>query len=345
MGRGRSRKWFRSRISGPAGERAANAKLDAFLDGPEPCASGTLAEFVETVWWPHIKVKTKKATRIGYMYALGKHIRPLQSLQLECFTFDTLQSFANSLTESGLSAKSVRNVFSVLCSALDLAFKTRRLSHQDWKIVALPEVPKAEAEGHEWGNVLKLCKAAQGTPMEGPVFAASHLGLRRNEVCGLKVPHVEILKDRAVVTLQDNRQPHGEESRLKGKKSGAAVRLHVPREWGVRLLSFAGESLYLFNHKGKPVNTNWVSKQMPDLCEKAGVSPVTFHSLRHSCATTMRKARVPETLISASVMRHSSLETTMIYFDEKADEQLDAFTRLASNGGHTRTRKGGHSAL
>ncbi|MCW5936778.1 MAG: site-specific integrase [Fimbriimonadaceae bacterium] len=331
VGSGKSRKWFRSKVEGEEGCAIVERKMAEYIEGPPDLPPGSLAEFVQTVWWPVLKTpgRTTLATRKGYKRALDKWIAPLQPLKLVDLRLEVLQPWVASLTEQLGSAKSVHNVFGVLASAMELAHKTGRISHRDHRLVALPETEAFVATTLDPAQYRQLLDAAAGSDMEGPVFAAGTLALRRDEVCGLKIPNVELLEDRAVVSVRFNRQPHGEEERLKGKKRGQARVLVVPRPWGERLLAFAPEgAVYLFCHKGKPVHPEWVSEQMPELCKEAGVPRVRFHDLRHSAATNLRAAGVPETFIQRAVLGHSSIKTTMLYLEDRGDEMLGYFRRL-----------------
>ena len=337
LGSGKARRFFRSRIEGPIGRDIVEAKLKAVLDGPDPLAPGSLAEFIEEVWWPMLKTpgKTTMATRKGYKRNLDLHIEPIQSMQLSQFNLTTLQAFADSLTAKGLSGKSVHNVFGTLTSCLAYAHKAGRITNQDYRLVALPEILPYEAQTLTASEIDRLLVTARehAPECEGPIWAAANLAIRSNEMQGLKRSHVKILSDRAEVNLQDNRQGHGEESRLKGKKRGQIRKLTIPKAWGEKLLGFGDpDSLYLFNYQGKPIAAGRASKAMPMLCKLAKIPRARFHDLRHSCATNLRQKGVPETVIQRAILGHASMATTMRYLDDRSDEVLAAFARLTSKG-------------
>lgn len=337
LGSGKSRRWLRSRVEGPIGQQIVEGKLKAVLDGPDPLQPGSLAEFIEEVWWPMLKTpgKTTMATRKGYKRNLDLHIEPIQPMQLTQLGLQTLQAFADSLTAKGLSGKSVHNVFGTLTSCLAYAHKAGRITNQDYRLVALPEILPYEAQTLTASEIDRLLAAAaeHAPECEGPIWAAAHLALRSNEVLGLKRSQIKLLADRAVISLQDNRQSHGEEAKLKGKKRGQVRKLTIPIEWGEKLLAFGDpDSLYLFNYLGKPIAAGRASKAMPMLCEIAGVPRARFHDLRHSCATNLREKGVPETVIQRAILGHASMATTMRYLDDRSDEVLAAFARLTSKG-------------
>lgn len=330
IGAGKERRWIRSRKEGEEGRLLVESRLEELLHGPAPLPPGSLAEFIEQVWWPTIKVDTTFGTSRLYKATIANHFGELEPLRMDSLRQAQLQHWVAKLSD-GRSPKTVRNIFGILTGILEMAWKSGRVNHQDWRLVRLPRVVRRRKEGLTSAEIDAIAIAAAGTPMAGPVFAASRLGLRRNEVCGLKRPHVKLTKDRAVVEVTDNRQIHGEEARLKSKAPGETRRLVIPRSWGERLLTFApSDSLYLFlGDEGGPIHPNIITKSMPMLCEKAGVAPTTFHDLRHAAAGSLRRAGVPESLIK-DVLGHSSVNTTLIYLDQQADEMLAAFSRLGS---------------
>lgn len=337
LGSGKARRWLRSRVEGEAGRQLVEAKLKAILDGPEPLPAGSLAEFIEQVWWPMLKIpgKTTMATRKGYKRNLDKHLAVLQPLPITSLDVGTLQAFVASLTDQGLSGKSVRNIFGTLTSCLGYAHKLGRIPNQDYKLVVLPEADPYEAQTLTAIQIGKLVAAAREhrPECEGPIWIAANAALRANEMQGLKRSQVKVLSDRAEIHLQDNRQSHGEEPKLKGKKKGQVRILTIPKEWGVRLLEYGDpESIYIFNYQGRPLAAGRASKAMPRLCELAGVPRARFHDLRHSCATNLREKGVPETVIQRAILGHASMSTTMRYLDDRSDEVLAAFARLTSKG-------------
>lgn len=344
-GSGKNRVWFRSKVEGEEGRAIVAVKVKRFVDGPDELPPGSLAEFTENVWWPVVRQDTTYATRRSYASVIEAHFGPLNPLSMDQLRLEVLQPWAASLAKysktDGLgnvtwhdrSPKTVRNIVAVLTGILDLAHKMERMRHRDYRLVRLPRKVSRDPVSLNAKQVAALLDAASGTFMEGVIWAASHLGLRKNEVCGLKVSHVEVLADRAIVKLQDNRQTHGEEARLKSKNPGEARTLVIPKSWGEKLLAFSNPgSIYLFSgHRGNPVYPTMITKKMADLCKAAGVPRVTFHSLRHSCASNLRALGAPESTVQA-ILGHSTIDTTLIYLDNRADEQLAVFSRLESKG-------------
>ena len=345
LGSGRKRVWFRTKVAGEDGRAIVEAKVKAFVDGPEGCRPGSLAEFLENVWWPIIKQDTTFRTQQTYTSIIDTHFGGLEPVLLSELRLEVLQPWVASLatytktdkkgnvTHHIRSPKTIQSIVAVLTSVMELAHKSGRLPHRDHTLVRTPRLTRKTPSSLDSGQIDALLAKCAGTALEGPIWAASYLGLRRGEVCGLKVGHVTIEDERTVIKLQDNRQTHGEESQLKSKAKGEVRTLVMHKSWGEKLLSFAPEgSVYIFcGDHGKPVHPNYLTKKMEHYCGQAKVPRVSFHSLRHSCASNLRAKGVKESVIQ-TILGHSSIDTTLIYMDGRADEQLLAFGRQASKG-------------
>lgn len=325
IGSGKNRKWFRCRIEGERGREIVEQKRDLYLHGPAPLMPGSLAEFIETVWWPRVKVNSTYATLKGYRGTLKNHIARFYGMKLDDIRLDQMQAWVNEMKDS---PKSIHNRFRLLSGILELARLTGRYNCFDHKLVLLPEIIHTPHVDLTAEKVRKLVEAARGTELEGPVWAAGWLGLRRNEVCGLKRPHVVIHGETATVTVQDNRQEHGESRKLKSKRTGDTRNLEIPRFMAERLLSFGpADSLYLFNYQGKPIHPNRITKFMPELCEKAGIEKLTFHTLRAACRSNLKVAGASEQTIMR-ILGHTSHATSMLYQDVRAEATVEAFRMM-----------------
>lgn len=328
VGSGKNRVWFRSKVAGETGKLAVIAKLQEYLEPPE-VAPGTLAEFVEKVWWPTAKPTLSDRSVESYLSIYNHHIRAIESHRLVDMRLPVLQQWISEIGRTR-APKTTVSIYSVLRTILQMAYDLGDYPHRDFERVKLPSIPKktgVQALSPE--EIKKLLTAAKGKSIEGPIWAAAFLGLRRGEVAGLKIPHINLLDDRAIITVTDNRQSKGREGRLKSKAEGETRRIAVPRPFGEKLLSFSRPgSMYLFTVQGgKPIAPDSLTKAVPELCAKAGIPKVNFHALRHSCASNLRSAGVPESMIK-DILGHSGLAMTAHYLHTRDQEMVDAFARV-----------------
>lgn len=314
------------------------------MDGPQRPPEGTLARFVEDVWWPTVKASTSTRTHQSYKSIYDNHFGEVDRLPIKEIRLPILQAWIDSKSKyiarigrkgketevvKTRSPKTVRTIYGVMTSMLNLASKTGDYPYRDHELVGLPDLDPSEVAVPDVRQCRAVLAAVAGTWAEGPAWGATMLGMRRGEALGAKRSHVELLESRAVVTLQDTLHEHGEEHKLKSKKKGVVRRLVLPREWGEKLLSFSPPtSIYLFTGEdGGPLKPSKITKEIPRACAAAGLPHFTFHSLRHACATNLMDAGVPEAKIN-EVLGHTTIRMTREYLAHHDDAMLDAFLRL-----------------
>lgn len=338
VGSGKARRWFRSRVHGEEGREIVLRKAQAFLDPPGP-PEGSLAWFVELFWWPLTKPTLAERSVESYKSDYENHIRALEFYPLKALRLPVMQTWVNELGKTR-QPKTVRKIFGVLTAILNLAAKMTDeqnlpyYPYRDHEMVKLPAVPKVARPILSLREIDLLLKRVSGTSMEGPIWAAATLGIRRNELGGLKVPHITFKQDLCIITLQDNRQSKGRENpKLKNKPTGEKRVLSVPRSMGEKLLSFAKpNSLYVFTiHDGTPISLNSVTKAVPMLCDELKITRIPLKNLRHSCASRLRASGVPETMIK-DILGHTTVAMTGEYLQTQESEMADAFARASVDG-------------
>ena len=163
--------------------------------------------------------------------------------------------------------------------------------------------------------------------MEGPVWAAACLGLRRGEVCGLKVTDVDM--EAGILSLKATRDKWGEYP-IKGATEGEERAIALPEVLLQKLLGYSEDGqLYVFLDRGRPIHPDRITKSMAELCRAAEVPAMTFHDLRAAAASNLRALGVdPWTIMT--ILGHSSLDMTTIYQDVRSKDQQAAIGALAS---------------
>lgn len=191
-------------------------------------------------------------------------------------------------------------------------------------VSAVPSIPRRREDlprGLAAGQVQRLLDGCdRATSVGRRDFAIltllSRLGLRRGEVAGLRLDDVDWRTGEIVI--------HGKGSRID--------RLPLPRDVGEALVGYLrsgrprGFGRALFLRSCAPIaglSSAAVSSVVVRACERAGIPPVGAHALRHTLAAELlrRGAALPEI---GQVLRHRSLETTLIYakVDRAALSQL-----------------------
>ena len=200
-GSGKNRRWAKSRIPGEQGKAICQRKLNKLyqdVEGPKPLPPGSLAEFIEEVYWP-MQHAHEQSTKDTYRQKVLDHIAPLFLHKVEDIKFTDLQNWVNDLqskkkinrftlkdgtkkvvvSDQAISTKTVRDVYFILSEILTVAHRLKRVTTDFWKLVEIPDLPVRAPVALEPAEVKKLLNHIEGTWIEGPVWASVTLGLRR----------------------------------------------------------------------------------------------------------------------------------------------------------------------
>lgn len=157
-----------------------------------------------TIWIEDYNKDVKPATLDQYKYQIRVHLKPnLGAIRLPELTAPMVQHVYNKLMEpyklkqknwkgkdivkqrKGLSAKSIKNMNSVLHSALSQAVKLGYISTNICSALTLPKVRKTEMHPVTGENLNALLKAIKGNPYEELIYVTMFTGLRQGEIIGL----------------------------------------------------------------------------------------------------------------------------------------------------------------
>ncbi len=125
-------------------------------------------------------------------------------------------------------------------------------------------------------------QAAAPNPMAAAIFlTAFDTGMRRSEMLNLKREQVDL--DQRLITIGDGETKNG---------SGRVVPFTARLADVLRALP--AWSTFMFSLDGGPVQRSTLHRWFAAAREKSGIpAAMTFHGLRHSCSTLMRRRGVP----------------------------------------------------
>jgi integrase len=210
-------------------------------------------------------------------------------------------------------------------------------------------------EGHEtmahncWEAVEAkrfLDTAKAGTPQQAALYSlAIDTGARKAELCGLKWPDLDIEKRALSIVRQLVKVGKAGQLPLFGPTKNGKSRLidldertlellrrHKAQQSAQRLLlgtSYQDHGLIFARDFGQPLMMNNLGqREFAQLIEEAQVKRITFHGLRHTCATLMLQAGVPVKVVSER-LGHKRIEITLnIYAHALPSMQQDAAVKL-----------------
>ncbi|MBM7784966.1 site-specific integrase [Tenggerimyces flavus] len=236
------------------------------------------------------------------------------------------------------SDRLVQQAHAVLRNALQAAVREELLARNVAKLV---QVSGPSYEINRWLNVEQARKfraTASEDRLEALYVLALYLGLRRGKLLGLRWDDIGL--DAGALEVRRTLQRVG--SRLqpvtpKTRSSRRTVPLiglchdalvsHKERQAQER--AEAGSSWestgYVFtSRRGTPIEPDNLRRSWYPLRDAAGLGPIRFHDLRHSCVTLLLDLGVPPHVVR-DIVGHADIEVTMtIYAHASMTEKREA---------------------
>lgn len=279
--------------------QAARTGLREFLSHREqelqsPRHQLTLSQWLE--YWMDTIVRPNRAETTVYAYQkiIDNHLNPALGDKplLKLTPRDIQQYYIQVQRDAGLSSNTMRRHHDLLSSSFRAAVRQDMMAYSPMDRVEPPRSKLYEADFYNPEELKRLYALLEGHWLELPVKLAGSLGLRREELCGLKWENVNF--QRRVIYIREARTAFGATVVQKETKNRSSVRtLYMPEDIA-RLLAaeldhqrqFPHPSGYVvLDHKGLPYSPNALSLAFTRFVRKNNLPRVTLHGLRHSFAT------------------------------------------------------------
>lgn len=310
--------------------KEAKAKLQPFLVKPKQTCElerNTTFEEIALAWLSTRTFHIKKSTYARYTDALTNHILPyLGRCKLSNLSTDTIDQFTKTMLSSGrlnskggLSPKTVRD-FLVMIKSI-LRFMNLRGFNIEMIRVSYPRLDNKEAHAFTKNEQKKLEQELMRN-MDGQklaVMLSLYTGLRIGEICALQWKDISLQEQLVLVRKTVQRIKCSDESDRKTKvvigtpKSEASFR-QVPLPSflakSMKRLAACGDAYMVTGQVNKPAEVRTVQYQFNRFTEKARVSPLNFHALRHTYATRCIQAGVDVKSLSET-LGHASVKITL----------------------------------
>lgn len=297
-----------------------------------------LLEWLDTV----ISVSRAETTVYAYNQMMVNHIIPsIGKIALQKITPQVLQRYyADLIKKKGLSSNTVKKHHNLLHLALKTAQKQGLILANPAERVEAPKAVQPEINHYNYDQLQLLFKAVEGHRLELVVKLAGYLGLRREEIMGLKWTAVDF--EKRILTISEVRTAAGSDIIVKEPKTKGSYRtMYMPDEV-VAVLQLEQErqrenkeffkKLYvesgyvIVNNEGAPMRPNYISELFTKFISENGLPPITLHGLRHSFASIANAKGV--TLYDiGKALGHSTPSTTgKIYthlFDKTHQDVLE----------------------
>lgn len=299
----------------------------------------TVEEYI-TDWFENAhKPLIKPSTARGYEVNIRKHIIPyIGSKALDKLCRNDIVKLYNRLSESGLSATSVKYVHHVLSKCLRDAVASDLISRNPCEFAKLPKQQKYKAGILTNEQAARLLAAGKDTGIYLELMFAVCLGLRRGEVLGLQFKDfdfekgtVHIQRQITVTKSSKDAAGGGTEWGVTSLKSEESDRvLYLPKQLieavtrrqaqckADRLAAggaYQNHGFVCCDALGNYRNPHTLYTQYKKLLKQLDLPSISFHDLRHSFATAMIEQKIPLKTVS-HMLGHSNISITAdIYCD------------------------------
>lgn len=306
----------------------------------------TLSDWLD--YWMEEIVKPNRAdtTVYGYTKIIENHLAPaLGDIPVQQLTPTHIQQYYTMLLrDKGLSANTIRRHHDLLSSALRTAMRQDVLIRCPTDRVEPPRVIPKEAKYYSPENLKRLYAEVEGTWLELVVKLAGCLGLRREEICGLKWTSVDFNRRR--IHIQEARTAAGAnivQKETKNRSSNRVLhltddlypllrreyrrqaedRLRLGEEW-------PDTGLVLVDRVGQPYSPNNVSLAFHRFILKNHLPEITLHGLRHTFATVASAQGAPLFEIGKALGHSTPATTGRIYTHLLDTTHAPTLSRVAS---------------
>lgn len=256
------------------------------------------------------------STIAGYKRIKVNLMGDIESIRLADLTQEKVQRWINGLTRDK-SAKTVSNAHGLLSAVLGEYRPAMTLR------TTLPQKVKPTIQIPSEAEITAILAKAKDTKYELPIVLAIWLGLRQSEIIGLTWDCVagDVLHIRQAIVMGENGPVEKGTKTYSGKRD-----IHLPEYLKQLIEAQPKKGDHIITMSAKAIYSGFSR-----ICEKAGVPHFRFHDLRHTNASVMLAAGIPDKY-SMKRMGHATnnmLKTTYQHTikekETEYDQRIDAY--------------------
>ncbi|MBH0781351.1 tyrosine-type recombinase/integrase [Nocardia bovistercoris] len=330
--------------------------LNEWIDGKDDIKANTHANYsryIEKVFVPHlghVRLRDLRSAHIKAMFDDHTHLAPSSAQRMRA----VLRSALSDALRAGLVTVNAAALVKMAGgrSPRALVWTKARESSWRWDVAALVEDGKTVAAARRsaprpsssmvWtpAHLGAFLDAMADHPLYALFWIASHCGLRRGEVCGLKWSDLDdgvITVERQLVCTPDGIIEDTPKSDASGRSVSvgtAGVKLLTAHRSDQRaeLLSWGvgkGSGYMFTTPTGETLDPHWVSKEFKRQVTAADLPPIRFHDLRHTAASLMLASGSDMKTVS-EILGHSDLTITGNIYASVYEDAKDAAVEAVS---------------
>lgn len=309
-------------------------------------------------WLYNIKAKEIKSTtlaRYDSIYRLRIKGNPYAKIKVREINILNLQGYIDKLIADGNSRNIAKDTLSLIKLFMDYAVTVGMTQTNPTKYIKLPRKTEAPKDNEKYRifsrteqdaiiNALDL-----DDPVEAMIFVGFFSGLRKSEMRGLKWKsyiggafYVERQLNREYAFDGDGKKTLEKNSMHSLKTEASRRTVPLPEiadnflkaykeqcEIKHRLLGaiMTDESFIFSDHELKAIEEKRPNRRLQSICEKIGIPPRPFHSIRHSYATRLFEGCVDIKTVQ-HLMGHRDYKTTLEVYTHVMPEQKEKAVKV-----------------
>lgn len=331
----------------------------------------TVSEWLDEWLTTFCANRLKPLTYQSYAGIIRNHIAPvIGTLRLQEVTGIHIQRLYNTMTEAGLSGKTVKNVSAVLHKGFSIAVKQGLAAVNPCDCAELPRARRHEIKPLTEEEISLFLDAIKDSPMRNAYALCLFAGLREGECLGLSWRQVDFEKERLTISQQLQKSKHtGGGYYIAAYTKSDRVRVIEPpsiafdylraeriKQSGNRLRAGSAwnnpDDLVFTDETGRHYAIFTFYRRFKRIAACIGRPDARPHDLRHTAATVAIAAGADIKSVQ-SMLGHSAASFTLNVYAHTSDQMMrdtakriqDYYSRLAVYGGMSAARPAGGAGL
>lgn len=284
--------------------------------------------------WRSTKSSISGKTLGTYDSQLRLHLNPhFGDKPITGISASEIRKWVSKLSEDKVGATTIRQSYRLMRQIMESAFIDERISRNPCSGVKLPKIVTSDKRGLTREELAAL---AEECGAYGPiVLFLGTTGLRVGEALALRVGDVDLLGLTVTVQRSWTKDVTGRRVMGASTKTGASrvvpISQHVLETLKPFLDSKTNEDWLFVGPSGKVMDYDWLRQRvfMP-AATKLGLSGITIHSLRHTCASLLIKLKAPITTVSY-ILGHASVKMTLDTYGHNYEDDTAEWINNLSN--------------
>ena len=251
-------------------------------------------------------------TWAGYNSSIRRYVGTFDGTRLLDLKPMAIQQWINELAHDGVGAAAIRAAHGTLRNMLSVAVHHGYLEHNPALRLKLPPRSPRKMRALTLEELYELASHCGSQSLF--VRFTGHCGLRFGEVTALRVKDLNVVRSEVMVEAAWTTDESGKRV-LSNPKTKKSRTVPVPREIMKALVKAceekSPEDFVFTGERGGPIDYGVFRKSVwNEAIKSAGLPDITFHDLRHTCASLLIRLGTPINVVS-EILGHSSTKMTL----------------------------------